>query len=158
MADEDEGHARITAQGLQQFDHIRPDNGVERRCHLVAQHHLRVCRKRARQIDPLLLAARQFMRVTLGKGRRKLDHLQKLEKPLVFRRPGQPAIEFKRPADDVLDPLARVQGGVGHLIDELHLAKLFPRPVAKIRGDALAIQLQMSVAWRQQPGEDTGER
>ena len=67
MADEDEGHARITAQGLQQFDHIRP--GQWRRAPMSPRRtiHLRVCRERARQIDPLLLAARQFMWVTLGK-------------------------------------------------------------------------------------------
>ena len=158
MADEDEGHARITAQSLQKFDHIRPDNGVERRGHLVAQHDLGVRGEGACQIDPLLLAAGQFMRIAFGEWWRQLDHIQKLEKPSVFRVASQPAIEFQRPADDVLDPLARVQCRVRHLINELNLAKLFPRPVAKIGRDALAIQLQSAVARRQEPGKDTGKR
>ena len=61
---------------------------------------------------------------------------------------GQAAIEFQWPADDILDPLAWVQRGVGHLIDELDLAQLFARTLSKIGRDRRAIQHQFALTRR----------
>ena len=47
-------------------EHLAHELGVERRRDLVEEHHVRVHHQRARDRDPLLLPARELVRVLLG--------------------------------------------------------------------------------------------
>ena len=66
-------------------------------------------------------------------------------------------VELDRPAEDVVDPLARVERGVRHLEDELHLLELAPVAVAEVRLEPIAVEGHLSLARRQQARHDPRE-
>jgi len=62
VRDEDVGEAEVALQVLEQVQDLRLNRDVECRDRLVADDQLRVDRERARDTDPLALAARELVR------------------------------------------------------------------------------------------------
>src|SRR5580704_1515788 len=69
VSDEKIGQAEPFAQILQEVDYLSLDRNVERGYRLVADNEFRFQREGARDPDALTLAARHFMRVTVGEFR-----------------------------------------------------------------------------------------
>ncbi len=65
VRDEDVGEAELALEVLQQVQDLRLHRDVERRDRLVADDQLRLERERARDADPLALAARELVRVAV---------------------------------------------------------------------------------------------
>ena len=78
VRDDDVGEAVRRLQRLHQVEDLRLDRDVERRDRLVGDDQLRVERERAREADPLALAARELVRVELGRLRREPDLVEQL--------------------------------------------------------------------------------
>ena len=73
MRDEDDGEAKPLAQFRQQLQHLRLHGNIERRDRLVRDQHVRLQRQRSRQSDALPLAAGEFMRIPVARGRIETD-------------------------------------------------------------------------------------
>ena len=65
MRDEDVGQVELALEILQQVEDLRLHRDVERRDRLVADDQLRLERERARDADPLALAAGELVRVAV---------------------------------------------------------------------------------------------
>ena len=104
VADEQVGHAELAPQLGQQVEHRGADDGVERRGHLVAQDQVGLGGQRAREVDALLLAARQpagqrgrpaCAAASPGRAARRCA--------AAAARRCRPVIELQRPRQDALD-------------------------------------------------------
>ena len=62
--------------------------------------------------------------IASGELRRQLDHVEKLADALALLCALQAEVELDRTAENVVDPLARIERGIRHLEDELHLLQL----------------------------------
>ena len=121
VRDEDVGQPELPLQVLQQVEDLRLDRDVQRRDRLVAEDQLRVDRQRARDADPLTLAARELVREPVVVLRVQTDDLEQLlDAPLALRRRAD-AVELERLADDEADALARVERRVRVLEDHHHV-------------------------------------
>ena len=104
-------------------------------------------RQRPRDIDPLPLAAGQFVRIAVGEQHRvEAYRLQQLHRPLQGGRLGQPMNE-RTEGDRHRNRQPRVQGGIGVLEHHLHLpvqiavAEAIRRPDRQpIEDDAAAVE------------------
>ena len=121
VRDEDVGQAELPLEILEQIEDLRLHRDVERRDRLVADDELRVHRERARDADPLPLAARELVREAIEVLGVQADDLEELlDAPLALG--GRPdAVELERLADDEPDPLARVERRVRVLEDHHHV-------------------------------------
>ena len=79
--------------------------------------------QRARDADALLLAAGELARQAVEEALVELDHLEQLDDPLVAGRASKAQLMLQRAPHDVAHPAARIERGVGHLIDHLHAAQ-----------------------------------
>ena len=135
VGDEEVGEPELVLEVVEQVDDLRLDRDVERRDRLVGDDQLRPQRERAGDPDPLALAARELVReavVVLG---REPDALQQLLDLAAQLAPLASAVELQRVADDLADPLAGVERGVGVLEDHLHLAAQRPQSAPREPGD-----------------------
>ena len=83
---------------------------------------VRLQRQRARDVDALALAARQLVRVALGKTLRRQAHARQQVARARHRFGARRAVHLRREGDAVLDGQARVQRRVAVLEHHLHLA------------------------------------
>ena len=81
VRDDDVGEPVRRLQRLHQVEDLRLDRDVERRDRLVGDDQLRIERERAGEADPLALAARELVRVELGRLRREPDLVEQLGDP-----------------------------------------------------------------------------
>ncbi len=83
VRDEQIGEAELAAELLEEVEHLRLDQHVERGDRLVADEQRRLERDRAGDRDPLRLPARQLARVPLAvPGRVEADQVEQLVDPL----------------------------------------------------------------------------
>ncbi len=123
VRDEQIGQVELVAQILEQIDDLRLDRYVESRNRLVADDEFRVQRQGPRDSDPLPLAARHLMRISVGEIRVEAAHRQQLAHPVEAPpRVFLDTVHHHRLANDRADLLARVQGAVGILEDDLDAA------------------------------------
>ena len=78
VGDEDVGEVELLLQLDEQVQHLRLDRDVERRDRLVGDDELRLQHERAREPDPLPLAAAELVRVAVGRLGRHADALEHL--------------------------------------------------------------------------------
>ena len=139
VRDEQIGEAELLLQIAQEVDDLRLHRDVERRHRLVADDEARIERQGAGDADPLALTAGEFVRVAVQRLGPQADLVGERLDPLVERAAmGDPVIP-QRLGDDVADPEARVQGGIGILEDDLQFAAIGPHLAARQLVDALAI-------------------
>ena len=124
VRDEDVGEVELVLEALQQVQDLRLHRDVERRDRLVADDQLRLERERARDADPLPLAARELVRVAVVVLRAQADAGEQLAHAALHVLLG--LVDRERLADDLADALARVQRRVRVLEDDLHLAPQRP--------------------------------
>ena len=109
-------------RSCEQVDDLRLDRDVERRDGLVGDDQLRVQGERAGDADPLALAAGELVRVAVQVGRARGRRPRAAPAPAAASSREPVAVDPERVADDLADPLARVERGVRVLEDHLHLA------------------------------------
>ena len=158
VADEHQRQAELAAQLRQQFQDRGTNDGVERRRHLVAQDQRGLGRQGAGKIDALLLAARQFAGQAIEQSHRQLHQVEQSPHPASLLAARQAVIEGERPAQDALDAVRRVEGGVGRLEDDLDAPQLFQAARLQCRRQRHAVQPHGAGGGRQQPGDDARQR
>ena len=154
MGDQHVGQFHFFLQASQKFQDAFGHQLVERRGHLVADDEFRFRRQRAGDSDPLFLATGElrgqavdiFLRV-------HLDQLEKLFHSAAFFGALEPQIEFDGPANDLADPLARIQRGIGHLVNHLDLTELVDTALAVIGRKNLVPECDLAGHRRQQAGD-----
>src|SRR5215470_14905823 len=123
VGDEQVGETEARAQILEQVDDLRLDRHVERGHCLVANDEFGLERERARDPDPLALAARHLVRIAVGKIRAETaDREQLAHPPRAARRIGLDGVHLHRLGDDVADLHARIERAVRILEDDLDAA------------------------------------
>ena len=135
VRDEEHGEAERVLQLEEQVEDLRLDRHVEGRHRLVGDDEPRVERERARDADPLALAAGERVRVALHVLRPQADQPQQLDHavgPLLRR---AHAVHQERLADDVEERHPRVERGERVLEDHLHLPAQHAQLVLGHRGD-----------------------
>ena len=142
VADEDIGQAKLALQIGQQVQHLGFHRFVERRDGLVQNHHARLQGQRAGNIDALALAARELMRVALGKAGWRQAHPVHQMVGAGDRLFARYPMHLRAKGDRVLDRQARVERGIAVLEHHLHLAaKLLEAQVARAHRAAVKHQL-----------------
>jgi len=123
---------------LQELQDLGLHGDVERRCRLVHEHELRARRQGPGDGDPLALAAGELVGIVVRCRRRQSHAPQELANlPAVI---AGDAVDPERLGDDPADALARVEGSVGVLKDDLHLAAERPESGLGEAGDVLAVE------------------
>ena len=117
------GEPEALLQVHQQVDHLRLDRYVERRHRLVADDQPRLDGERARDADPLPLAAGELVRIALGVLRRQADQAEQLGDAIAAPA-GRETVQRQRLADGLRDRHARIERRVRVLEDDLQRAPL----------------------------------
>ena len=126
--------------------------------HLVAQHHLGLRRERAGKVDALLLAAGELVGKAHRELRTQVHHGQQLPNPILLRPAAQPEAHLQRSAENVADPVPRVERGVRHLVDELHPAQLVSGAPAVRPVNGVPVEADLTPDGGKQAGHDPGQR
>jgi hypothetical protein len=139
VADEHHRQAQTLLQVDQQVDDLRADGHVQRRHRLVADHQRRLQDHGAGDADPLVLAARQFVRITVEEVGIELDLLHHrprhgLAGRVVEVRP----VHLQRLGDGIADGHARVQTRQRVLEHDLQVLAGLPQGLALGLGDIAA--------------------
>ena len=92
-----------------QVDDLRADRDVERRDRFVGDDDLRLQRQRARNGDPLPLAAGEFVRIALRMIRRQTDVFEQPRDALFGCRARGDAVNVQRLGDRKSDRQARIE-------------------------------------------------
>jgi hypothetical protein len=142
----------------QQLEDALLDDLVEGGRDLVADDELGIGGERAGDADALLLAAGQFARQPVDEAVVELDQVEQLADAAVLRIALQPEIELERPADDVAHRVARVHGGVGHLVDHLDAAQRVAVALLQRRRQNRAVEHDLAGERRQEAGDDPRQR
>ena len=121
MGDEEVGQAEVVLQVVEQVDDLRLDRHVERADGLVEDDELGLERERAGDPDALALPAGELVREAAEVLALQADAVQQLGRARRDLRLVD-AVQRERRADDLADPLARVQRRERVLEDHLHLA------------------------------------
>ena len=141
VRDEQVGEAELAAELLEQVEHLRLDQHVERGDRLVADQQVGLERDGARDRDPLRLPARQLPRVPLGvPGRVEADQVEQLVDPLPARLPVARRVGDQRLLDDRPDLPLRVERSERVLEHELHVLPRGQQPAAAQPGQLAAAE------------------
>ena len=132
--------AEVVLQVLEQVEDLRLDRDVERGHGLVADDQLRVERERARDPDPLPLAAGELVRVAVREARVEADDVEQLADPGGPVAAAADPVHDQRLADDVADRHPRVERRVRVLEDDLHVAPRTPEILAPERRQLRALE------------------
>ena len=111
---------------MQKVQDLRLHRDVERARRLVEHDQLRVQRQRAGDRDALALPAGELVGIAVEVLPAHADLLEQLDDALGQLGAGRLAIDPQRPADDVLDEVARIERGEGILEDDLAVAAESP--------------------------------
>ena len=126
MGDEDIGQRQALLQIGQEIDDLGLDRDVEGRDRLVGDDQLRLQRQGAGDADALALAAGELMGEAVQMiGMQAHQPHQLLEAPVDLG-PAEAAMDAHGLGDQIADPPARVEGGIGILEHHLHLAPVRP--------------------------------
>ena len=109
VRDEDVRQAELCLEVLEQVEDLRLHGDVERGDGLVADDELRVDGERARDPDPLALAAGELVRKAVVVLRVEADDLEQLLDAALHLGLGPELVHLEGLGDDEPDPLPRVQ-------------------------------------------------
>ena len=156
VGDEQVGELAFGLELLQQVEHLGLHRLVQRRHGLVEDHQARVEGQGAGNVDPLALAARQFVGVAAGELlRRQADAGQQIV-GLAFGLGGRHAVHLGAVGDGLGDGQARVEGGKRVLEDHLQAAPEFLQADAAEFIDALAVEHHAARVGLHQAGDEPG--
>ena len=150
VADEQIGELVALLQVAQQVDDLGLHAHVERRGRLVEHHETRLQDERARDRDPLALAAREFVRIAFAHagmmGGVEPDLAQRIvDHPGALGRRAD-AVHLEALAHDLADRHARAERAEGVLEDDLHLAPQRPQIALGELLEVLAVEHDAAVA------------
>src|SRR5581483_2300378 len=158
VADEHVREVEPLAQLGEQVHHLRADGHVQRRDRLVEDEDAGLDGERPRDPDPLLLAARELVRIAASVARRQAHHLEQLaDASLRLASAGRQPVDRQHLAQGVADPQTRVQGGGGILKHHLHATRQ-RAAVALLLLQRPPVDLDHPGARGEQPDEKPGER
>ena len=127
VADEEIGEAELVLQVAHQIEDLRLHRNIERRGRLVADDELGFGGQRARDRDPLPLAAGKFMRIFPAVVGVQADQAQQFADARLDVALALDQVEgADRLGDDGIDPEARVEARIGILEDHLDAAAQLP--------------------------------
>ena len=158
VRDEQIGEAEVALQRLEEVDDLRADRHVERRDGLVEDDHLRVEGERARESDPLALAARELVREAVRVFGAEAHRAQQLVDPAATLTALVEVVHAQRLRHDLAHRHARVERCVRILEDDLQLAPHFAHAATAEVGDVLAVEKDLAVRRRQQLDHGAAER
>ena len=138
VGDEQVGELELLLQVDQQVDDLRLDRDVERRHRLVADDQVGAERQRAGDADALALAAGEFVRVGEHGGGPQPHALEQVGDALAALGRRADIVDDQRLAHDLARRHARVQRGVGILVDHLHAPPVGQHALGVEAGDVLA--------------------
>ena len=139
VGDEQVGEFQFLLQVHQQVDDLRLDRHVERRYRLVADDQVGAEGERTGDADALALAAGEFVRVGAHRGRPEADSLEQGGGPFLALGRRAFLVDDHRLAHDLAGRHARVQRGVGILVDHLHAPPVGQHGGTVEMGDVLAV-------------------
>ena len=132
VRDEQVGEPHLALQVGEEVEHLRLDRDVEGRDRLVGDDQLRLEHQRAGDGDALALAAGEHVRVAAVVLRPQADLRHHVARPRGALGTAELGVDGERLFQDRADLLARIEGAVGVLEDELHRAAQ-PRRLARRR-------------------------
>ncbi|MNZ64338.1 hypothetical protein D3C78_825060 [compost metagenome] len=154
VGDEQIADTQLLLDAVEQFQYAFSHQLVEGRGHFIADDQLRFGRQGPGDADALLLPAGQLPGLTIHEGRRvEFDHLQQFGNPGAHGFTLEAQIKRQRPADNVDDALARIQRGVGDLVDHLDAPQLLLAALAKVCRQGFAVVQHLAVGRWQQTGD-----
>ena len=140
VRDKKVGQTKPLLKVLQEVYDLRLNRNVERRNRFVENEERGLDRKRARDSDPLALAAREFMGMAVEGVRVETNHLEQMNDSLFFFAAARETMYFNTLADDRPHAHPRIQRGVGVLKDELHPAAQGAQLASTERGEIAALE------------------
>jgi hypothetical protein len=135
----------------QQVDHLRLDRHVQRGDRLVRDHERGVQRERSREADALPLTAAELVWVA---GELRRIEANQVEQFRDARPPGclvTNSVNDQRFLHDVADAHPRVQGRIGILKNDLHVAPRLPEPGSGVAQYVLASEAHLAGRWFDEP-------
>ena len=140
VRDEEIGQLEVSLELFEQIDDLRPNRNVERRDRLVADDEVRIHRERARDSDPLSLAARELVRVARRSILRQTDaHEQIAHAPVRVALRREP-MHAHRLGDHPTHRVPRIQGRERILEDHLHPPPQRPQVALAERREILPVE------------------
>src|SRR6476469_8242906 len=122
MGDEDVGEPELVLEVLEQVDDLRLNRYVKGRDRLVGDDQLWAQGQCPCDPDPLPLATRELVRVSVVVLRREPDPVHQFLDRAAELLSGAEAVQLNRVANDLSNSLPWIEGRVGVLEDHLHLA------------------------------------
>ncbi len=158
VGDEQVGELELVLQLHQQVDDLRLDRDVERRHRLIADDQLGIERQRAGDADPLALAAGEFVRIGVHRLGPEAGAFEQRGDALAALGRRADVVHDQRLAHDLARRHARVQRGVGILVDHLHAPPVGQHGLGSEAGDVLAAHLDGAVGRLEQLQERAADR
>src|SRR3990172_7181655 len=122
MRDEQISKIKLFLKILEQIHNLRLNRNIQSGDRLVADNEGWLQSQRARDPNTRALSAGEFVRVTAGENRIKIDYFKQMSDALLDLLAGCRAVDHKRLAHDLFHGHARIQAGIRILEDHLHLA------------------------------------
>jgi hypothetical protein len=158
VADEHVGEIELGLEIDQHVQHLCLDRLVERRHRLVEDDQPGPQRQRPRDVHPLALTARQFVRIARGVVRRiEADLAQEIAHALAGLG-GRQAMGTRREGQRLGDGEARIERGVGILEHHLHLAAQLVHGDAVRFVDGVTVQHHRAFVGRDEADEKPRHR
>ncbi len=104
---------------LEEVDDLRLDRDIERTHGFIADDEFGPQSDRTSDGDPLSLASTELVRIAVRRSTVEPDGLEEFGRAGAPRRSIQPTHDLERLGDLVTDPHARVERGIGVLVDQL---------------------------------------
>ncbi len=158
VRDEDVRELKLVLEVVEQVDDLRLDRDVECRDRLVGDDQLGAQRERARDADPLALAAGELVREAVDVLRGEPDHLEQLPDLLANLVAASVAVDLERVGDDLPDALAWIERRVRVLEDHLQLAPVGTKLGARQARDVVAAESHRPAGRLQEPDEEAPQR
>ena len=130
VADEQVGEAPVPLELVEQVQDLRLHRDVEGAGRLVEHDEVGIEREGSGDGDALPLPAGELVRVAVEVLASHADAFEQCDDPLGQLGPGGLAVDAQRPADDVLDQLAGIEGGEGILEHNLAVPAIRPPGLA----------------------------
>src|SRR5207249_4820179 len=138
VGDEEIGDVELDSELAEERDHAALDGHVQPGGDLVGDDEIRAEGEGPGNGDPLTLPAGELVWVPVSRIPGEPDPLEELGDPRVTV--AVPPVDGQGLAHDLLDPLARVERGIGVLEDDLHAPPKRPELARRHVGDVLAVE------------------
>ena len=144
-------------QAAQQFQNFFGDQRIQRGGGFVQNDQVGLGREGPGNAHALLLAAGQLAGAARQKVARQFHQIEQLFSPLPDGGAVESEIKRSRTADDVEHALARVDGHIRNLVDQLDAAFEVFAALGQSFGKRLAFECNLATGGRQQAGDHPGQ-